>query len=316
MKLATLERVDPAAVKGILAAAALASAPDPGVGERPALLRTYEREATAVLSEIYDRLNISRENNSPQARVSISKAIAEALRQSILPNINVAEVLSRVGSAGLLAPSAYNVIQPDEFRAVFYNLGVTRNHVDDAVKQPDDHQHLMTEGMPEHSQDLSLFMKRVMSRDPVRRHWLLVQAHRVGIDQKVGAAWRVYPDDVNIELAQKPIDVLKAFVLSYGVPVRVGDTRGLFIESQTYPGGSQVKIDWTSAPPEHFLSAAHTTSTVDGMFRFGIAYCIDLPKYRLALKRRGVKVIDPGPPNTQAIVQTTTTRPADFPLPA
>ena len=58
MNLDVLEHVDRTAASGILAAAVLANSPDPGVGERPLILRRYEKEANAALAEIRRRLNI------------------------------------------------------------------------------------------------------------------------------------------------------------------------------------------------------------------------------------------------------------------
>jgi hypothetical protein len=308
MKLDSLERFDSATANGVLAAAALASGPDPGVGERPLVLRTYSKEAAELLAEIRSRLGISGDADTPEVRASMSKVLAEALRQSMLSDAAASEALQRVGAAGRLAPAAYNVIQSPEFREVFYGLGVRPNYVEDAVKRPDDHQHLMTEGMPETLQDMSLFMKRVMSQDFRKRHWLLVQSHRVGTDQRVGAAWQVFPQDVNIELAGQPLDVLKAFVEVYGVPVKVGTSHGLFIEPTLYPPGTAVKLDWTGAPQDCFVSTLQTTDAA-GYIRVGITYCIYLPRYRAALRSHGVKVADQSGPAGTRIVATTTLRP-------
>src|SRR5262249_42284317 len=159
----------------------------------------YEKEADEVLSEIRGRLKISPDNVSPQARASVEKVLADALQQSILSGQKTADILSRVGQAGQLSPVLYNVIQPKEFVDLFYQLGVSRNHVENAVKHPDDFQHIMTEGMPEDWRDISLFMKRVVSRDPHKSHWLLIQTHRIGVDQRVSSAWQIYPDDVDLE---------------------------------------------------------------------------------------------------------------------
>ena len=51
MHLDVLDRFDPATANGILAAAALASAPDPGVGERPVVLRTSKKR----LKQLYKK---------------------------------------------------------------------------------------------------------------------------------------------------------------------------------------------------------------------------------------------------------------------
>jgi hypothetical protein len=291
MNLSTLERFDAQTANAILAAAALASAPDPGVGEPLGLLRAYGEEADTVLTEIRNRLKISEDNNSPEARGSVERVLAEALQKSILSGRKITEALSRIGQAGRLAPELYDVVQSKEFRDLFYALGVTSTHVERAVRHPDDYQHLLSEDMPEkHRHDISLFMQRVTSRDLRKSHWLLVQTHRTGTKQNVRSAWQIYPDDVNIERAQKPIDVLKAFANVYGVPISVGDRKELFIDAESFPTGTQVKVDWTGAPALHFTSISYATNDTSRITKVGIAYCIDLEKYAAALAKRGARV--------------------------
>src|SRR5262249_19317598 len=146
----------------------------------------------------------------------------------------------------------------------------------------------------------------VMSRDPQKRRWLLVQTHRIGVDQVVNAAWMVYPSDVDIDGAQKPIDVLRAFAEAFGCPIGIGDIKSLFLETKLYPPGKPVTVDWTGAPPDHFVSITHTTDSV-GQFRIGAAYCIDLHRYRAALRSHGIDVPDPQLAGGRTISQTSTT---------
>lgn len=294
-----------------MAAAALANSPSPGVGERPLVLRTYEKEALAALKEIRSRLKISEYTDPETAHSLIAKTIADTLRQAILGHADTEAILKRMGNSGRLPSASYNVLQSQEFQTAFYRLGIRGNHVEDAVKHPDDLQHLMTEGMPESWHDISLFMKYVASRELSRRHWLLVQAHRVATDQRVGAAWRIYPEDINLETAQQPIDVLKAFVEAYGVPISIDGTKVLFIEFRSYPVNVSIKIDWTGAPEDHFVSIAHTTD-LSGRFRIGLTYCIDIPKYSATLKARGVKVEEVARGPGRTITQTTTAYPREF----
>jgi biotin operon repressor len=313
MILHALKDMSPETANGILAAAALVNSPNPGVGERSLVLKAYEQKAWLALDEIRTRLGLSKATDPELAHSLIAKTIADTLRESILGNADREAILKRVGAAGRLPAAAYNVVQSREFQTTFYRLGVSRNHVENAVKHPDDHQHLMTEGMPESWQDASLFMKFVASRDEIRKHWLLVQTHRMGIDQRVSAAWRVYLDDIDLESAERPVDVLKAFVDAYGVLMTVGDTKAIFIEAKTFPAGVPVKVDWTGAPEDHFVSITHTTDAI-GQFRIGITYCIDIPKYVLTLKAHGVKVkkIETKPGHT--VTQTTTLYPRPISL--
>jgi hypothetical protein len=208
--------------------------------------------------------------------------------------VNKSEVLARMGSAGELPLAVYEIIQTKDFRNYCDAFGVSRNNIEEAIKRPDDYQHLLTEGIPADARDMSLFMKGVFSREVKKRHWLLVQCHRLGSKQTATTAWRLYPDEVDLKEAREPLDALRAFVNQFGIPIVVGDKHGLFVEPQTFPAGVPVKVDWTGAPKEHFLSSIQIT-TPEGLFRIGVTYCIDLGKYRTALKAHGVRVKDTGP---------------------
>src|SRR5690242_13523228 len=111
MNLDALKQFDSKTANGILAAAALATAPYPGVGEKPHVLQAYERQVDAVLSEIRQRLKISPHDESTGARALLDEALADALRKSIVGDAEVADALSRVGQAGRLPPTMYEVVQ-------------------------------------------------------------------------------------------------------------------------------------------------------------------------------------------------------------
>jgi hypothetical protein len=295
MNLDTLQQLDHKTAQGVLAAAALSTAPNPGVAEAPQLLQRYTKQANDVLSEIRLRLRISPADDSIAARAAIDNVLANALQGLMLNPANVSSVLNRVGQSGRLAPVLYEVVQSKHFSNLFYTLGVSSNHVEDAVKHPDDHQHLMTEGVQENGKTLSLFMKQIISRDERNSHWLLVQTNRIGIQQHVQAAWRIYPSDVDLSQASVPIDALKAFVDVFGCPISVGDKKALFVDPQQFPFDANVKVEWTGAPPEFFVTFSQTTNSDTRLFRVGLAYCIDVPKYRTSLKKHGVKIHEPTP---------------------
>jgi hypothetical protein len=294
MNLATLQGLDQRTAEGVLAAAALATSPDPGMADP---LRQYSLQAAELLAEIRHHLRIKPDDTSPRSKYAIDNFLAEALRQSILgPGTNT-EALKRVGQSGRLAPALYRVVQPNGFADLFYGLGVKANHVDDAVRRPDDYQHLMTEalvGTPE-EKTISLFMKRVNSRDQRNRHWLLVQTHRTGTDQIAQAAWRLYPSEIDLSQAATPLDALKAFVNVFGCPIKIGDKKTLFIESDTFPCDTEVKLSWSEAPPEHFWSISVLRDRAKRVFLVGTAYVINISQYRDMLRAHGVQVREPGP---------------------
>jgi hypothetical protein len=296
MNLTTLQRLDQRTAEGILAAAALATSPDPGISDEHRLSE-YSLQAAELLSEIRSRLRIKPDDNSPRSKFAIDIFLADALKQSILRAGNGAEALKRVGQLGRLAPALYTVVQPQTFADLFYGLGVGANHVDDAVRRPNDYQHLMPEalaGTPD-EKTISLFMKRVISRDQRNKYWLLVQTHRTGTDQVAQAAWRLYPSEIDLSRAATPLDALKAFVNVFGCPIKIGDEKTLFIESDTFPYGTEVKLSFTAATPENFWSTSVVRDRPKQVFFVGTTYGINISKYRDTLRARGVQVREPGP---------------------
>ena len=300
MVLDTLKGVDSKTANGILAAAALMTSADPGIGEPAGIVRQYRIQADEILSEVRSRLKISVDDSSQKARTSIDDFLARALRDSAL-GANTHEALSRAGQAGRLSPALYQVVQPLSFRNVFSTLGISASHVEDAVLHPDDHQHLLAEGIPEQARSISLFMKLVIARDFAKSRWLLVQAVRNGTTLTVNSAWQVYPQDIDISNARQPLDVLRAFAEKYGYPIRVGENeRALFVDALTYPLDATVKVDWTGAPPDWFVAFAQSANMETSVFKVGIAYCIDLARYRSDLRKHGVKVTEPSGQATSA----------------
>jgi hypothetical protein len=285
MNLDILKERDQKTVTGILAAAALASAANVA-GEEPAIVKTYKTEAAELLAEVRKHLHIAQEDYSSDATISISNYLSKQLQQNILGNVDTSKILARAGRAGRLPPIMYAVEQPKTFANIFYTLGVRPNHVEDAVKHPDDYQHLMTDKASEEDKDLiSLFMKEIKSAKKGNNHWLLVQCFRKGLTQIVQSAWRIFPDSINLAGAYEPVHVLKAFVAAFGLPVKVGNQEALFIESVPYPKGE--KLNWTfqGNNKDAFASISFMQTNNPQILEVGIGYSIDMPKYRAYLAK-------------------------------
>jgi hypothetical protein len=285
MTLSVLEKTDQRTAQGILAAAALASAPNAS-GSEPSLMRHYGAEANEVLSEVRRRLHIL--DDSPSARSAVSSFLAKELERTVLGNADSRKILAHAGQAGRLPPALYDVEFTPRFSDTFPALGVRRSNVENAVKHPDDYQHLMTDTAHEHHKDvLSLFMKQIESVQKAGPHWLLIQTHRAGLKQVAQSAWRVFPAVVDIKDAFEPLHVLKAFVAAFGTPVRLGPSSEKFIESSPVNQGESFTLHYPERSANFFSSVSWVTSTKPGMKEVGIAYCIDLIKYRNSLKELG-----------------------------
>lgn len=288
MSLAILENRDVQTANSILGAAALIMAPHIA-GDEPEIVKNYRSEAREAILEVRRSLKITADDISPAAISSISSFLAKSIQEKILRDVDTGELLARAGRAGRLAPSLYAVEQPKAFLQLFETLSIKRSHVEDAVKRPDDYQHLMTDRVSEEVKDaISLFVKDIRSSRAGNDHFLLIQTHRVRQTQVVQSAWRVFPGDVDLSSAVEPLDLLKAFVDVYGSVVKVGEVSGKFIENILHPKGESFTFEPGIERKEIFASVSHVDTRDPKLVEIGIAYGIDIPKYRAALSNRGL----------------------------
>jgi len=207
MNLDLLKNYDAKTASGILAAAVLSGSDLEGIG--PRTLQGFAKEAKNVIQEVRRQLNISSDDFSPGARASIDRVLADAIQNQVLPHNSLRTALARAGQAGRVPPEFYSVEQPKLFAAKFRTLSIRPNHVERAVKNPDDYQHpLSAEAAIEDKDVISLFIKEATASKSGARHWLLVQTHRQGLTQIVQSAWHIFADSIDLQKANSPLDVL------------------------------------------------------------------------------------------------------------
>ena len=176
MPLEVLRTLDSETSNTILAAAALATTANPEIDDTYGLIQKYQDQVDAVLKEIRQKLRLRENDRSPKATASIDDFLVKALDESVLAGSKAEAALRRVAQAGRLSPAAYKVIQPAPFRTRFYPLSVTKTQVEEAVRRPDDYQHLITERATEGEEDIfSIFMRRSGGvRSGHEPNWLLI----------------------------------------------------------------------------------------------------------------------------------------------
>jgi len=102
------------------------------------------------------------------------------------------------------------------------------------------------------------------------------------------SAWRIYPDELDLRGAGQPLDVLKAFVNNFGLNVTVRGKEFLFLESELAPKKELLQFGIKGI--EAFGSVSTMDTNDPDLVQVGIAYSINIPKYRDALKARGVSL--------------------------
>lgn len=288
--LETLQHMSPKQMISVLAAAAreTGSTLPEFEGGKPKSLDGPVRD---LIQEIHTVLKIPAEDNSNKSRKAIDEFLVRAIRNVVLGKEQEDIVLQNVAKHGLLSPSAYKVEFDSDFNRLFKALGGYRNTVEEAVLRPDDFQHLMTDPpFVDESELFSLFVKKG-TRPELGAHWLLVQTLRKGITQLVQCAWWVHAADVDVSRVEKPLDLLRAFVDKFGIPLRMGEKSGKYIEDAVLdktPGEpASFEFEVNLKTDEYFWTASSRVKLEEDRFQVGIAYCIDLKMYRTALLARG-----------------------------
>lgn len=290
MILDTLKNFDTRTANGVLAAAALKCAPY-GTLDDAQVVITYGDEASALIQEIRQKLHLGGGTLRPDELAQVDETLGKLLSQSILSSDGSQEALARAGQAGRLPPGLYKVEQPPHFQRLFRQFKLKKRVVEEVVHQPDDFQHLLNNDAVE--KDLvSLFMKRVLP-PKAEPHWLLVQTHRSGLIQIAQAAWRVFPSDVDLSGAEKPLDVLKAFVHAFGLNTKVANKDAKFIESEAVYGEAAKNIEFAFDVPSHtrfFAAPSHVQTTDPRQRNVGVAYCINLDQYAESMRAHGFDI--------------------------
>jgi hypothetical protein len=293
MPLEVLSRYDEKTASAILAAAALSTSAMPSEKEDDLVLE-HKDQVVELLAEIRRRLRLRVDDQSPTAKASIDNFISNSIDEVVLTAPTAQAALNRAGQAGRLSPGLYKVEQPSSFVELFYPLTMKKHIVQDVVNYPDDFQHLLNDiATPGDRDNLSLFLKQVPPRNTGQAHWILVQTVRQETRQIVQSAWRIFGSDVDLSHASEPIHVLKQFAAVFGLPVRVGDEVSTFIESRSVLKDSEVNVGYEGPRTDHEVYWSYSFRGLTSnprISKIGIAYCIDISRYKAALRRHGFVV--------------------------
>jgi len=282
----TLERVtNPEARRALLAAAALASEPKPNREARAHDLGKLAVEAEDLLGELRSVLRIG--NDDADAKLRIDEFLSSALATELSRDVDLEKTLERASAGGRLLPDFYEPKLTKAFLDTFSALSIQRSHVIDAIRKPDDYQHLAREEDVERDR-ASLFVKRVISNDPSRSHWLLVQSHRVKLAQVVQSAWRVFPSDTDLQDVSNPFGLLRAFAMSFGETVEARNVKSKFIEELDFPMNEELKVQWPSGL-KYFVTANRTDNRALNVSRINFAFCINIELYIQSLHAHGFR---------------------------
>lgn len=290
----TLSGYEPSEALGVLSSLTFQLSPEP-LFEGETSKGKVDFTSESVVAEIRGRVGLAPDDYSDEARDKILSFISDQISEIVLGRTDEKAVLNRLGDRGVLRPDLYEITFPASFKQ-FSDRGIRREHIRQALNYPDDVEHVLPDDMPFKGEgSFSLYVKHHRSSDPNDNFSLLVVSSRKGYQQRVDDAFRVYPSDVNIGSAKYPVELLKALVEKYGLPLDVGNQKGKFFflviidkvpEEETFIIGAPFPRD-KNVPYEAKFTLRETENTIE----VAMAYALDEGVYRNDLKKHGVQVV-------------------------
>jgi len=281
----SLAGLDDVARRSILAEAVLAELDQ--LPEHGGLVGAVRREAQEHLLA---------ERGAIRDPAAVSELLAQTLRRSVLPAEQIEAVKRGLGRKGELPPRDYDLVLAPTFDR---RGGMSPNAAFETVREPDAVQHVLLP--PEAGRDdvsLSYFAKVIEPRRS-SEYVSLVEAHRSETRIAVRLAWRVQPSLVPLTWPARPLDVLKAFVLKYGMGFQVlgnPELHFLLVSMKMKPvvAKSTDVFKLTNVPSQGQYSGGQTISTFAFRgskedIRIAMAYAIDVTRYLDDL--RAIRVI-------------------------
>lgn len=303
----SLKKYDPETASRILAAVALSSI-NPGVGSAARALDEFVEQREEVVAELRSQATARARGGSIER--AFAELLSEQMREVVLAGKDRDKILTRAGAGGRLPTGLFRITFSEEFRRHFRTLGTREAHVIDAIQHADVVDHFYVHGEVA-DPPYSVFLK-LHEAKPRNTFWLLVVAGRRGKTLEVASAFRVYLSDVDLTDAQKPIDVLAAFVEKFGFESTFEGATSKFIQNTPLPPPR------SSGPPEILVRGVRgqnyygtlylAKNTAGATTAIAIAFTISLTLYAASLRKRGVRaeLLDPPEQRTELRVPVYT----------
>ena len=252
-----------------------------------------------VLDEVRRRVKAP-QTDSNEDRTALLEAISQEASNLVFEGIDKSAVVLRLGNAGRLPLSGYEIRFSPKFKDMANFHLVTEAHARVAILHNDKSEHLSvkTEG-PSEPIHASLFMHRPnVKGDPFT---VFVKADRLGNILDVDEGFRIYDGEIDSTLNESPLEVLQRFLDKFGSSVRVfigkdgelspavGPKKIILNEVINIPKGAFVVVRQEGGQ-EVRTSPQLENGQVEICLSYGIAHA----PYREQLARHGIHVPLPG----------------------
>jgi hypothetical protein len=287
--LETLRKYDQKEAERILSSLTSELLPNPEIAIR-AELGIDPDVHSKVWNEIRTRVKVDPSDASPQSRGRIFEFLFTEMQNIALPPSAMNATKSRLSRSDELRPDLYDVKFSPTFEVARAH-GVRPNHVQEALRNADDVEHL---SVLDGEVLLSFFLRilDIGGRDPFA---LLVLGIRSGHGLNVSTALRIYKSDIDYSGAQRPSDFLKLLVGKYGFSITVGNITSKLIIDQTttilapLDPDTVVKVDALEGA-DIYSNILFQTRALHNSYGVAIAFALDQAKYAADLRKHGVHV--------------------------
>lgn len=243
-----------------------------------------EEQRRQILSEIRRKTGLSPDDRSIEAAVRILEFVDRAVAHAARTRIRDKPV-PRMGHKGVLLDERYRVRFSPAFEPAARISCVDRYVAGQAVRDPNRRKHFPACEIPGFP-SVSLYVwppKRLTHPDEC---YFMVQTRRMGAEQTVTDAWRIYFPDIfpTIRSVRTSMQLWRQFALAFGHPIRAGGKTYDFIEQEQLADPIE-PLD----PARYRLSGLLRPSMRgEGYQEVLLCFALDIEAYSAALRRRGV----------------------------
>lgn len=208
----SLKRLDSSEQERILSSLAAHFLPTPYEREEP-LSQTEQ----VALDEIWTKLRMSKYDKSPAARRMVLELISELISEPVRSSARWNDARARLGNRGLLRPNQYQLVT-GPFDKVVRFAAIRESHIESIIYNADQYEDILEDRL----RDTPVSAIRLCKKR-INDFYVVVQTKKVGYKLTAEAAYRLYPDFIDVNDLSTPMNSLKAFIDRYGVYFELND---------------------------------------------------------------------------------------------
>lgn len=300
MSLATLKNKEPREILRLLSAVSTSLLPNPSVDEPTYQSGINTELVDSLINEIRQRLNIPNNDYSISAQSKIFDFLSNEISNITLTDANLTKVKNRLGGKGELALNQYKI----EFMDIFKSseaLGEKKSNIIDTISNPHKFSHYHSKYIKDKEPfGFTLLTKLITPKRDEDKFIQIVLSGRQGDTLLVMGVLRAYLSEINLNQIAEPLDILKAFVDTYGLTFKLGNITSKFIQNEVTElenksAGFQIKVlngkrgdDYL---PVFIGDESGISASGGGMYNISeilLAFAFDISKYTATLARHNV----------------------------